>query len=246
MAINLLQVKQFSKLFRVALLLASGLLLTACISSQPFPTGVLVVPPAPAPVIRPPQIGQEWVYNVRNVFNQEILDVVTERVVAIGDQVRIQRFGLKAGPLPDEIQGPWGYVIQDPHWSPPQKLATPLPLWPEQLMVGWNQFYRSAYQVLGYPDGNYYWGLGMNAAQWELMKVPAGEFLTLQYHNQIPFFESNDYFRISNIRQEDVWLAPQIGRWVIRRGFGRYLTRGVFWINPYWEDYLQWELISWK
>ena len=33
---------------------------------------------------------------------------------------------------------------------------------------------------------------------------------------------------------------------VIRRGTGRYITNGVAWANAYWEDYLQWELVSWK
>ena len=46
-------------------------------------------------------MGQQWVYNVRNVFNQELVDVVTEKVVSVGSQIRIERSGLKAGPLPD-------------------------------------------------------------------------------------------------------------------------------------------------
>uniref|UniRef100_B1XTX2 Uncharacterized protein n=1 Tax=Polynucleobacter necessarius subsp. necessarius (strain STIR1) TaxID=452638 RepID=B1XTX2_POLNS len=32
-------------------------------------------------------------------------------MVSVGDQVRISRVGRKAGPLPDEIQAPWGFVI---------------------------------------------------------------------------------------------------------------------------------------
>jgi len=81
---------------------------------------------------------------------------------------------------------------------------------------------------------------------WEQIQAPAGNFLTIHYHNEIPYFVSNDLFRILNMREEDVWVAPEIGRWVIRRGTGRYITPGVYWSNAYWEDYLQWELISWK
>ena len=62
----------------------------------------------------------------------------------------------------------------------------------------------------------------------------------------MPYFQSQDVFRVSNYREEDIWLAPEIGRWTIRRGFGRYITLGLNWVNAYWEDYLQWELISWK
>ncbi len=227
-------------------LLAVTAFLSACISSQPYPSGVVQTQPISTPVIRMPRIGQEWVYNIRNVFNQQLVDVVTERVVSVGDQVRIQRSGVQAGSLPDEIQSPWGHVIEDPHWNPPQKFLKPVPLWPESLTVGSHQFYKSQYQVLGYPEGTYYWGIGTNVMQWELVKVPAGEFLTLKYHNEIPYFESNDVFRVGNIRDEDVWFSPEIGRWVIRRGSGRYITNGVFWVNAYWEDYLQWELVSWK
>jgi hypothetical protein len=148
--------------------------------------------------------------------------------------------------LPDEIQAPWGFVVQDPHWSPPQKLSPAVPLWPEQLNVGWSAFYQSRYQVLGYPDGSYYWGINMNAAQWERISVPAGQFLTLRYQNTMPYFQSHDVFRVSNYREEALWFSPEVGRWVIRRSYGRYITPGVYWVNAYWEDYLEWELVSWK
>jgi hypothetical protein len=86
----------------------------------------------------------------------------------------------------------------------------------------------------------------MTAVAWEQIQVPAGKFLALRYHNEAPYFQSNDLFRVQNIRAEDVWFAPEIGRWVIRRGSGRYITPGIFWANAYWEDFYQWELISWK
>jgi hypothetical protein len=191
-------------------------------------------------------VGQEWVYQIRNVFNQEIIDTVTEKIVSIGDVIRIQRVGIKAGQLPDEVQSPWGYVLQDPHWSPPQKFQQPLPLWPTQLQIGSNAFYKSRYEVLANPGSSFYWGLNMMTVGWEQVSSPAGRFSTLHYHNEIPYFESNDLFRVMNIREEDIWFSPEIGRWVIRRGTGRYITPGVFWSNAYWEDYWQWELISWK
>lgn len=246
MAIGLIQISTLQKTLCAGLLLAVAAVLTACISPQPYPSGVAAGQPTPTPVVRAPKIGQEWVYNVRNVFNQQLVDVVTERVVSVGEQVRIQRSGEKAGPLPDEIQSPWGYVFQDARWTPPQRFIRPIPLWPTQFTAGFSQFYKANYQVLGYPDGTYYWGLGMQANQWEWVKVPAGEFLTLQYHNEMPYFESNDVFRVGNIRDEDIWFSPEIGRWVIRRGYGRYITNGIFWVKAYWEDYLQWELVSWK
>lgn len=227
-------------------ILALPVFLAACVSSQPFPQGVAESQPTPTPVVRAPKVGQEWVYQVRNVFNQEIIDTVTERVVSVGNEIRIARSGVKAGPLPDEIQSPWGFIVQDSRWSPPQKFNQAVPLWPEQLKTNWSGFYKSSYQVLGYTDGSYYWGLSMNTSQWERITVKAGQFLTLHYHNEIPYFQSQDVFRVGNYRDEELWLSPEIGRWVIRRSFGRYITPGIFWANAYWEDYLQWELISWK
>ena len=242
MAIEFLQINTIRRI----LVLLSPALLVACIAGQPYPTSTPLPQPTNPPKVRAPQVGQQWVYNVRNVFNQELVDIVTERVASIGPQVRIERSGLKAGRLPDEIQQPWGYVLQDPHWNPPQKFLKPIPLWPEQLVPGWSGFYRDRYQVVGYPDNDYYWGLNITALQWEGVSVPAGQFPVLKYQNEAPFFTSNDFSRVANYRQEDVWFAPEVGRWVIRRGYGRYLWGGMFWNDALWEDYLEWELVSWK
>lgn len=242
MAIEFLQINTPRRL----LVLLSPVLLAACIASQPYPVSTPLSQPINVPKVRSPQVGQQWVYNVRNVFNQELVDIVTERVVAVGPQIRIERSSLKAGPLPDEIQQPWGYILQDPHWKPPQKFLQPMPLWPEQLASGWSGFYRNRYQVLGYPDNDYYWGLNITAEGWEAVSTPAGQFPVLKYQNEAPYFTSNDFSRVANFRQEEVWFSPEIGRWVVRRGYGRYLWGGMFWSNALWEDYLEWELVSWK
>lgn len=139
MAIDFIQVN----ILRRLLLLSLPALLVGCITSQPIPRGRLEAQPMSPPKVRALKIGQEWVYQVRNVFNQEVVDTVTERVVSVGDQIRISRSAVKAGPLPDELQSPWGYVIQDPHWQPPQKFTKAIPLWPEQLQVGWNKFFTT-------------------------------------------------------------------------------------------------------
>ena len=223
-----------------------SLLLVGCIASQPYPISEPIATPLSVPQMRAPQVGQQWVYQVRNVFNQQIVDIVTETVVTISPQIRIERVGEKLGPLPDEIQEPWGYVVQDPQWNPPQRFQQALPLWPEKLIPDWSNFYRTRYQVVGNPNASYYWGLSSKALGWERISVPAGQFNVLKYHNENPYFESNDVFRVGNYREEDVWLAPEIGRWVIRRSLGRYITLGVSWSNAYWDDYLEFQLLSWK
>ena len=60
------------------------------------------------------------------------------------------------------------------------------------------------------------------------------------------YFQSQDIFRVFNNREEELWLSPEVGRWVIRRSFGRYLLGGMIWDEALWEDYLEWQLISWK
>ena len=239
------QLLQINSLRRLLVLLAPALL-AACISAQPYPVSTPLPPPVNPPQIRAPQVGQQWVYNVRNVFNQELVDIITEKVVSVGPQIRIQRSGLKTGPLPDEIQEPWGHILQDPHWNPPQKFLKPIPLWPEQLVPAWSSFYRNRYQVVGYPDNDFYWDLSINALQWEQVQVPAGAFNVLLYRNEMPFFTSNDFSRVASMRSEDVWFSPEIGRWVIRRSYGRYLWGGMSWGSALWEDYLEWELVSWR
>jgi len=233
-------------MLRLFLSAVLSLLLVGCISSQPYPSTTPLATPLSAPIMRAPQVGQQWVYQVRNVFNQEVVDIVTETVIAITPQIRIERFGQKSGPLPDEIQEPWGYVVQDPQWNPPQRFEKALPLWPEKLIPDWSDFYRTRYQVPGFPNASYYWGLSSKALGWERISVPAGQFNALKYHNENPYFESNDVFRVGNYREEDVWLAPEIGRWVVRRSLGRYITLGVSWSNAYWDDYFEWQLLSWK
>ena len=168
-------------LSRRVCLIALGALPSACITPIPYPASTPGLTPNVPPQMRAPQVGQQWVYAVRNIFNQETLDIVTETVVQVGEQIRIQRISNKIGPMPDEIQGPWGKIIQDPHWQPAQKFIRPLPIWPEKLALGWSGFYRDRYQVLGYPDADFAWLVTISAHAWEKIRTPAGSFVALKY-----------------------------------------------------------------
>jgi len=223
------------------------LLLTACLGSVTHIPKTPIAAPATTPAVRAPAVGQQWVYEVRNYFNGELVDVVTETVVEVGPRVRIARQGQKRGPLPDEIQEPWGMNLQDPNWTPPQRFIKPVPLWPEKLVPGWSGFYRARYQVVGFPDNDFYWGLNIEAKAWSLIKTQAGDFNALHYVNTADFFESDDWFRMASNRLENAWFAPEVGRWVVRERFGEYLWLGMRgWSESIKEDYLRWELVSWK
>ena len=223
------------------------LLLTACLGSVAHIPKTPIAAPVTIPAVRAPAVGQQWVYEVRNYFNGELVDVVTETVVEVGPRVRIARQGQKRGPLPDEIQEPWGMNLQDPNWTPPQRFIMPVPLWPEKLVPGRSGFYRARYQVVGFPDTDFYWGLNIEAKAWNRVKTQAGDFNALHYVNTADFFESDDWFRLASNRRENAWFAPEVGRWVVRERFGEYLWLGMRgWADSIKEDYLRWELVSWK
>lgn len=225
----------------------STLLLTACLGSVSHIPKTPIAAPITIAAVRAPAVGQQWVYEVRNFFNGELVDVLTETVVEVGPTIRIARHGQKLGQLPDEIHQPWGMVLQDPHWTPPQRFTKAVPLWPEQFVPGWSGFYRTRYQVVGFPDNDFYWGLNLEAKKWNRVKTLAGEFDALHYVNTADYFQSDDWFRVASNRRDQVWFAPHIGRWVVRESFGEYLWMGMRgWRESIKEDYLRWELVSWK
>lgn len=242
-----LKVSRFSRYGLGGLALLSTLLLSACLGSVSQIPIKKIDTPAVIPLVRAPALGQQWVYEVRNVFNGELVDILTETVVEIVPRVHISREGKKLGKLPDEIHAPWGKIVQDPHWTPPQVFVKPVPLWPEQLSARWSDFYQTRYQVLGNPENDFYWGLGIQAKSWNRVTTIAGEFDALYFVNTADNFQSDDWFRMVSNRREKVWFAPEIGRWVLRESFGEYLWLGSSgWADSILEDYLRWELISWK
>ena len=84
------------------------LAITACGAPLGYEMGNSVSTPNPLPTLRAPQVGQEWVYSKKNVFNGKELGIITERVSSVGAQITITRTAADGGQLPSEIQGPWG------------------------------------------------------------------------------------------------------------------------------------------
>ena len=228
-----------------ALLLMLAALPAACVNTPTNGSrGNLLPGPATPPTMRPPQVGQEWVYVVRNVYNHETVDTLTEKVLEVGERIRIGRVSHRHGRLPDEIQGPWGQIRQDPHWSPTPVFTKPVPLWPLQLKAGWASHFREQYEVLDHSGFNYFWLLNMKVEDWEEIDTPAGKFRTLKFGNLINYQSDEVVFRLDSNRKETIWLVPEIGRWALRRSSGSYFIedRG----GEMQEDSLEWELLSWK
>jgi hypothetical protein len=246
-------------------LLSSAALSVGCALRQPG-----AVATTPAPGIRQPVVGQSWRYAKHDLFTRAIVDIQVDRVAAINGTVEIDssaeaakdqksansRWGAEflrkyvarrdtpGGELPSEIQDPWGMVLVDPHWAQVQVYERPIPLWPEQLQPGWQTEIATKYKTPLNQEG-LAWGQTMKARDWETITVPAGQFKTLRFTNLIKY-RNGDMARTDSVRQETVWFAPEVGRWVARESKGSYYVEDSLIVQPYNESAFRWELLEWS
>ncbi len=216
----------------------------ACGIPLSYEHGIPVAQPKILPPVRAPQIGQEWVYIKRDVFDGKIRGILTERVASIGETIVIDRMDENGGRFASEIQGPWGIVQLDASWPRLMSFRPPIPLWPQELTESWSKQFNTKYSLGGYSENSYNWQQYMSAQGWERITVPAGTFIALRYQNLINY-ESNDDNKTDCIRKETIWFAPSIGRWVARESSGSYIivSQGGM---PILEDKFQWQLTSYK
>ena len=104
-------------LSRRTFIVSAALAPVACGVPLGYEHGTPVAQPNPIPKVRPPQVGQEWTYIKRNIFDGKTIGLVTERVASVGSTITIQRLIDSGVQLPNEIQGPWGMVQTDPQWN---------------------------------------------------------------------------------------------------------------------------------
>jgi hypothetical protein len=220
--------------------------------------------------VRQPAVGQTWRYAKHDLYTQGLVYDEVDRVAAISRYIEIDssheatghekavkdswassvlrkfagRRDRPAGALPGEVQGPWGMVLVDPHWSELQVYETPVPLWPAQLRPGWQTRIATTYKTSGSDDA-LRWDQTMNAHAWESITVPAGQFKALRYTNSIKF-GCGDFARKDCTRQETLWFAPEIGRWVVRESAGSYYADDSAFDQSYVEGGYRWELLEWS
>ncbi len=225
--------------------------------------------PAPSgtpPVVRAPAVGQSWRYAKHDYFNGIIVDTQVDRVSKVDKSIEIESRSETSAdrpitypswgagwwqeymgtdsttaPVPTEVQKPWGMIIVDPHWSELQAFEKPIPLWPTQLRPGWATTVNTQYKI---PDSHEKMPsqLTMHAQRWETISVPAGQFTALRYYNIIDFRFTNVSERTAAIREEDIWFAPEIGRWVVRESRGHFRENMG---TDVAESSFRWELLSW-
>jgi hypothetical protein len=250
-------------LTRRSFLIASAALPVGCAANR---TDVGIGAPASSTAVRPPMIGQTWRYAKHDLFTGALLDAQVDRVSAVdrtidiashteGDAApELQSNGANrwrkyfdrpktAVDLPTEIQSSWGMVMVDPHWGRIQVYEPSIPLWPTTLQPGWqtriNAKYKSSEAASALP-----WNQTMKAEAWETITVPAGQFKVLRYVNVIRFV-SSDPGRTDSVRQETVWFAPEVGRWVVRESRGSYYLDESVDDTQAVESSFRWELLSW-
>jgi len=216
----------------------------ACGVPLAYQRGTPVAQPTPTPIVRAPEVGQEWTYIKRDTFNGKVLDVITEKVASLGSSIVIDRSDEGGARLPSEIQGPWGIVQTDTSWPRVISFKPPIPLWPLELTSSWSKQFTTKYSVAGYSDNAFGWQEYMGAHGWEQITVPAGTFLTLRYQNLINY-DSDDANKVNCIRKETIWFAPSIGRWVARESSGSYRIQGQIGAEILEGSY-QWQLTSYK
>ena len=230
-------------LTRRTFIVSAALAPVACGVPLGYERGTPVAQPNPLPGIRPPQVGQEWTYIKRDIFNGKTLGIINERVAKIGPSITIERFE-DGTAIASEIQSSWGFVTLDPQWSKLLAFNPPLPLWPLELSSSWAKQFNTKYSIGGDSDNKLGWQEYMSCHGWEKITVPAGQFLALKFQTLINY-ENEDANKTDCIRKETVWFAPQIGRWVARETSGSYQIQGQIGVVINEGSY-QWQLTAYK
>ena len=194
--------------------------------------------------VRKPAVGQQWVYNVRNLYNNDVIDTITETVASVSPLIEIKRESKQHGLLASEIQSATGLILRDPYWSPTVNFVNPTPFWPQSL--GKSQTFISMYKAGEDDVSTYRWSSTITLIGAETVTLEGNQFNTLKSLDSI-YLQSQDFSRQSSTRQSTIWLAPSIGRWVIRITDGAYFDAASSGIgNDRRESKLQYELISYK
>ena len=185
------------------------------------PVGEAIAGPTQAPRPPTPRVSQRWRYRLINRFNERPITEVTATCVEVMPQVRIELVRADGKPIFDEVYTRAWQVVQEPFYGTPLVFDEPMPLLPDPIAVGADMYRDTRYRVRGY-ENRFQWRLWMAAPRWERIVVPAGAFDCLRIERMVRF----EYwlpFRLSSRREETLWYAPAVERWVRRDWAGYYL-----------------------
>lgn len=86
--------------------------------------------------------------------------------------------------------------------------------------------------------------IGLQFVGWEKVNLPVGTFETMHFEKLIRLFQY-DSFRMDTVRRDSIWIAPEIGRWIVREMNGEYRVSGGKGVSIRREDNFRWQLESW-
>jgi len=228
-------------------MLLAGLGLPAGCAIQPLAPlpGTPIPAPGGAGSLRAPLVGQRWTYRKLDFFNSSVLGMVQETVASVAPTIDVHRQADGGAALADEKHAAWGQLLRDSAWDYPMNFETPMPLWPASLTAGAKASANTHYRMDG---GSIRYWIQVHCAVrgWERVTVSAGTFDTLRIERLIRL-DHQDHTRAETLRQDTMWLALEVGRWVARETSGEYRLQGStgMWPNYLREDHFRWELTGW-
>ena len=187
--------------------------------------------------------GDRWRYAVIDLYRRERLTELTMQVAAEAPQLRVSVTDASGTARPDEVYAsPWR-VVQEPAYGAVIQFRNPNPLLPARLETGASERISNTFRASA--DGLWnFWSEQIDAQGWERVRVPAGEFVALRVMRRISF-DHQDSFRTRSARDETLWYAPEVNRWVRREWTGRYYWAGMRGA-PLREDWIAWELLEYR
>jgi len=200
--------------------------------------------PAPVEEAPPPsvRVGDRWRYALIDRYRGERFDEETVEAVATEPQLRLRVSGADGVARDEEIYAaPWR-VIREPGYDQPIVFVHPTPVLPWRLAVGGRARVSNAFRTPG-EDRTLHWSEWIDALGWERVRVPAGEFVALRVLRRIAFVHP-DPFRERSSREETLWYAPEVDRWVQREWTGTYFWAGMRRDAPLREAWVLRQLIE--
>ncbi|MEZ5741618.1 MAG: hypothetical protein R3E68_20790 [Burkholderiaceae bacterium] len=202
---------------RRRLVMALGLPVAAagCASRIAF-----MAPPSSQPPPPTVRSGERWRYALINRYNGERTGEVLAEVVAVQPELRVRLTDATGTALGEErYREPWE-ILQEPLFGAPVVFAEPLTLVPPSLAVDVRLEQATRYRLADFPTRRR-WSSRLHALGWERVQVPAGSFDALRIE-RISYFDHHDAFRFASRREETLWYAPSVNRWVQRDWTGYY------------------------
>ena len=166
------------------------------------------------------------------------------QVITIEPQLRLSVTASDGSQRSQEVYVDAWRAIQDPFYDLTAIFRAANPLLPSPLQQGANLRLTNAWKPPG-KSGWLFWSEWIDALQWELVSVPAGDFTALRVLRRIAY-DHPDVFRLSNERTETLWYAPQVNRWVRREWTGSYRWPGMRMHATLRDDWVEHKLLEYR